>query len=585
MKSKLAAMVFIISVSMIHTALAQSFAEGWVLVKFKPGTSASSVAATHRSFGSQVIDEIPQIRVQRVSAPRGRELAHAAKYSHNPNVEFAELDYFAEGMSITPNDPYFASWQYGLNVIQTPTAWDITTGSASVIIAIVDTGVDYTHPDLAGKVLSGYDFYDNDNNAMDENHHGTHIAGIIGAVANNGIGIAGITWQNPILPVKVYDALGNSLYSIVAKGIIYATDRGARVINLSLGAPTSNSTLQSAVDYAYNHGVVLAAAAGNNGTLGIVYPAAYPNVIAVGASDGNDQRSTISNYGTELDVIAPDGGFSTCLLGRIESLGGTSMSTAYVSAVCGLILSVNPSLTPTDVMRIIRDSADDKGTIGWDMYTGYGRLNAYKAVVMATATPAPAPPPAVDATPPSVNIIAPTTGGIVTGTGSLSASASDNVAVAKVEFLANGKLVATATSSPFTTTWNSSQASNGQVQLTAKAYDSTGNSAASSPVTITVSNPTVTNYSVTGSVAVGGTMLHTLTLQSSTTVSASLSFSKVNLDLYLLNSSGQVVASSCTSKNPEIILTSALPAGNYTLKVVSVSGKSRYTLKITCTSK
>lgn len=575
----------VISVLLFHAAWAEPFARGWVLVKFKPGTPASSVAAAHRLCGSRVIDDIPQLGVQRVTAPRGREIDHAARYTRNPNVQFAEPDYTAQAMETIPNDPWFTNWQSGFKAIQAPAAWDISTGSENVIIAIVDTGVDASHPDLVGRVMNGYDFYCNDTDATDENHHGTHIAGIIGAVTNNGIGIAGITWKNPILPVKVYDAIGTSPHSIIAKGIIYATDRGAKVINLSLGGSDS-STMKSAIDYAYNRGVVLAAATGNSGTLGISYPAAYPNVIAVGASDGWDQRSYISNYGNELDVLAPDVTTSTCLLGRYETLGGTSMSTAYISAVCGLVLSVNPSLKPADVMRIVRESADDIAPAGWDMYSGCGRLNAYKALEMAAGSSGtPVPPPSItDVTAPSVSLTSPSAETIVSGTVSLCASASDNIGVTRVDFLADGELVASASNYPYTASWNSSQSSSGQIQLTAKAFDAAGNSAVSVPKFITVSNPTSVNYSFTGSIGVRGIKYHSFTLQNPATVSTSLSWSRANLDLYLLDSEGQEVASSCTSNIPETISTAVLPAGNYTLKVISISGKVRYKLNLTCTS-
>lgn len=486
MKIKLA----LILIAALAINAGAQFVSDNLLIKFKPETSASSVAELHKSYGSKVIDEIPQISVQKISI---QSYDVKEKYSKNPNVEFVEEDESINLQSVIPNDPYFASWQWGLRIMQTEYAWDITLGDPSVVIALIDTGIDYTHSELIGKVLPGYDFFDNDNDAMDENHHGTHMAGFIGAIANNGIGIAGITWNCKLLPVKVYNATGLSYYSIVSQGIIYAADQGARVINLSLGGPTSNSTLQSAVNYAYSKGAVLVGASGNNASLGVVYPAAYPNVLAVGASDDNDQFcSIISNYGPEIDVIAPDGGFSPCLFDRIESMGGTSSSAAYTSGVCGLVISANPSLTPAQTMKIIRDSADDKETPGWDMYTGYGRVNAYKACVLATGFVPPPPPP-----PPIV--------------------------------------------------------------------------------------PTVTNQTFSGPITAGGVKTHSITISANSKLVASLKMQKANLDLYLLDAAGTILISSCTLNNPETFQIN-LTAGVYTLKVVDISGKSRYTLTTTTTS-
>ncbi|HUV05368.1 MAG TPA: S8 family serine peptidase [Armatimonadota bacterium] len=558
------------------------FAPGQILVKFKPGTPASAVAAAHRQNGSRVLDEIPQIGVQKLTAPRGLELARVRKYSANPNVEFAEADFIAYALEVIPNDPAFANWQWGLKYIQAPAAWDISRGSESVVIAVVDTGVDYTHPDLAGRILPGYDFYSGDSDPMDENGHGTQVTGIIGAVTNNGVGVAGVTWNDPILPVKIYSPTSETTYSVIAKGVTYAVDRGARVVNMSFGGPYASSTLKSAVDYAYTHGAVLAAGTGNSGALGVCYPAAYPNVLAVGASDGYDQRSSVSNYGPELDVLAPDVSMSTRLYGGYGTMGGTSMSTAYVSGLCGLILSVNPGLSPSEVMRIVRETADDIAPAGWDQYSGCGRINASGALVMASESAGGSPP---DTEPPLVDLVSPADGAVVSGTVSVSASAGDNVGVAKVEFYADSQLIGAAAQPPFSVPWDTSRVSNGAKVLSAKAVDAAGNAGASSPISVTVSNASVTTYKFKGALSSKApNAYHSISLSAPATVSASLVWSRADLDLYLLDAAGQVVASSATRSQPETISTGLLSAGSYKFKVVCVSGKARYTLNVTCTS-
>ena len=370
-----------------------------LLVKFKSTATKEKKDKFLAKHGAKIKDSIDQIGVDVLSVPTPNspeEKAKEIRKQDSDDIEFVEPNGSYQLMTI-PNDPWFANWQGGPKQINMPQAWDVTTGSSSVKIAIVDTGVDSTHEDLQGRVLPGYDFYSNDNDAMDENHHGTHVAGIIGAVTNNAKGIAGITWENPILPIKVAGAQTLLSHSNIAKGLTYATDQGAKVINMSFGGDTS-STMKSAVDYAYGKGVVLAAAAGNKTlggpeTMSVVYPAAYPNVLAVGAADGWNLTSSTSATGPELDVLAPDVSLSTCLLNRYENLGGTSMSAGYVSGLAGLILSVNPLLTPAQVMDIIRNGAKDVYTAGFDSMSGYGVIDAYKSLTLAGGTGGTPPPP------------------------------------------------------------------------------------------------------------------------------------------------------------------------------------------------
>jgi thermitase len=372
------------------------FAPGEVLVKFKPGASLSAVQSAMRANSVGLLDEIPQIGVKILSVPVGRELEVVRRLLDDPSVEYAEPNYILHALPTIPNDGYY-TWQWGMEKIQAPSAWDITTGASNIIIAIVDTGVDLDHPDLDAKVVAGYDFVNNDNNPQDDNGHGTHCAGIAAAETNNNTGVAGVSWGAKIMPVKVLDDTGSGLLSWVISGIIYAADNGAKVINLSLGGEGNcQASIQDAITYAHNRGALVVAAMGNCADPAtyqlycsefnpIIFPASCERVVAVGATDSNDNRASFSGYRDYIDVAAPGVGiYSTWpWLNGYRTLDGTSMAAPHVSGLAALIWSVAPGYTPDQVEQIIKQSADDVNSNtypGKDDYLGWGRINAYRAV-------------------------------------------------------------------------------------------------------------------------------------------------------------------------------------------------------------
>ena len=263
-------------------------------------------------------------------------------------------------------DPRFSE-QWGLTAIHAPQAWTVTRGKSAVVVAVVDTGVDYTHPDLVDRVdtANDYDFVNGDSDAVDDNGHGTHVAGIIAATADNGIGVAGVAPECRVLPVKVLDSKGSGDTIGVAAGIRYAADAGAKIINLSLAGP-SDATMGDAVAYAQLKGCIVVAAAGNEGLGSASYPAGYDQVIGVGATDSSNVRATFSNHGIGVDIAAPGVNIlSTTLGGGYEPLSGTSMASPFVSAVTALVWSVNATATASEtIARVLGTAAPLNADIG-----------------------------------------------------------------------------------------------------------------------------------------------------------------------------------------------------------------------------
>ena len=315
--------------------------------------------------------------VYKVVAPIGVDIfAMIADYSADPAVAYAEPNRIYQVTGI-PNDPDFRR-QWGLHNtgqtggradadIDAPEAWDITTGSSSVLIAVIDTGVDYNHPDLrGGRVRTDIDrdFANNDEDAMDDHGHGTFVAGIAAASANNEQGIAGVCPDCQVLPIKVLTNDGKGSADVVARGIQYAAQAGARIISMSLGAPSHcgcSQTIARAINYAFDRGSLLIAASGNDrDKQRISYPASSPRVMSVGASDHNDQEAPFSNRNSYLDIIAPGKDiYSLKSGGGYVTESGTSAATPFVSGAAGLIWSVNPQLSNVQVWWRLYHSADD----------------------------------------------------------------------------------------------------------------------------------------------------------------------------------------------------------------------------------
>jgi len=459
-------------------------AEVQILVKPKASLSEVALHALLSSHGARETDSIPALNVRIVRVPAAAAARVLAALNRDLDVEYAEPDFKAEAIG-TANDPYYTNGsEWHLAKIQAPFAWDITTGATGIIIAVVDSGANYSHPDLKDKLLAGYDFVNSDGDPSDDNGHGTAAAGSAAPSSNNSTGVAGVAWSNPILPVKVLAADGSGSYSAIVNGITYAADRGARLINLSLGGTSSSRTLQDAVNYAWNKNAVIVAAAGNNGNDTPVYPAACTNVVAVSATNSSDTLPAWSNYGSYVDVAAP--GESILSLYGADSYAywsGTSFSSPVAAGVVALMASANPKLSNAQLVDLLLKNSDDLGAVGYDVSYGYGRVNAYRATAAAKNFVTP------DTSAPVANISSPANGSTVAGTIGVAVSATDNVGVSKIELYMDAQLVAQSATASATFSLNTLNYADGAHTLQARAYDAAGNVGATS-ISVTVQNST-----------------------------------------------------------------------------------------------
>jgi subtilisin family serine protease len=394
-----------------HRSPRSQYAADQVLIKFKSRTTHSQISSALSFYRVKPLRQIPGIDVFQVQIPSDltvKEMLSVLK--NNPDVLYAEPNYKTRILA-TPNDTLF-QYQYALHNtgqvigsvpgspqgqnladINAPEAWEESKGNQDIVIAVIDSGVDFDHLDLSEKIISrGRDFVNDDWDATDDFYHGTFISGIIAADTNNQEGIAGVSWNCKILPIKVIDDDGTGLYTWMIEAIIWATDQGVDIINMSIGGDEPSDALKDALEDAYQEGVIIAAAAGND-TGPVIYPAAYDDyVLAVAATDYNDTRITWSNFGPQIDVAAPGKRILSCVPTWYFAQGslpygygsGTSASVSHVSGLAALIKSIKPWLSPKEIMNIIRYTADDINQDehpGLDEYIGYGRINMEKALV------------------------------------------------------------------------------------------------------------------------------------------------------------------------------------------------------------
>lgn len=540
-----------------QAAPSDEWAPGRLLVMPRAGLSDAAFAKVLSPHGGKA-RRIGKSDLHIVDLPSGRsENAVLALLAHHPQLKFVELDRKVLP-ALTANDPYIGS-AWHVPKIKLTSAWDLSLGSG-VTIAVLDSGVLASHADLAPNLVAGWNTYNNSTDTSPSTFHGTAVAGVAGAVVNNATGVAGAAGGAKIMPIKITDAAGSAYYSTIASGITYAADRGVRVVNCSYGFLFKTSSIQSAGAYLKSKGGLLVVPAGNNG-IDENAPATSA-MITVSATDSTDLRASWSSYGQMVAIAAPGAGiWTTNSDGGYASGNGTSFASPLVAGVVALMMSANPALSSSQVESLLYSTVVDLGTVGKDIYYGYGRVDAEAAVRAAKAATG------VDTQPPVATIGSPVAGSAVSGLASVDVNATDNTGVTRVEFRANGTLVATDTASPYQFSWDTSKLPNGSTTLTAVAYDAAGNAGTSNPVVVTVANllladttpPVVTILNPGNGSKVSGTV--------SVGVSASDNGGTVGLkqSLYL---DGVLVASGTGSSLSYSWNTRKANAGTHTLQAV-----------------
>lgn len=416
--------IFYLSLSILfaaQTSFAQTsknFAQGELLVKFKYGVASGLASAANNQIGAAVLEEFPELKWQRIKLPAGLSVEQAiTKYQNFAGIESVQPNYYYR-LHASPNDARFSEL-YGIQKISTPLAWDLTTGSANTVVAVIDTGIKYTHEDLAANMWKnpgeingngidddgngfiddfyGYDFFYNDSDPLDEHGHGTHVAGTIGAVGNNSIGIVGVNWNVRIMTIKIYDSDGfGTTSTMLINAYNYVRmmrNRGVnvRVTNNSYSGCTEacgyDQATKDALDAMGEAGILNVFAAGNdarNIENEQAFPASYtsPSIISVAASTSTDAKAGFSNFGTtSVDLAAP----GTEILSTIRTsanygaLSGTSMATPHVAGAAALLSSHNPELSPASLKATLMNTVDQLQQWSGVVKTG-GRLNVNRAL-------------------------------------------------------------------------------------------------------------------------------------------------------------------------------------------------------------
>jgi thermitase len=375
--------------------------ESRIVVGFEAGESTVEQVAALRASGVDdlsraqlVASDIPQLDVASIAVDEDNLASVARELSERDDVAWVEVDHIAR---IAVADPLLLQ-MWGLSALGAPTAWATSRG-AGVKVAVIDTGVDSMHPDLDGHVIAGPDYVDGDSNPDDEQGHGTHVAGVIAAVADNGIGGAGIAPDASVVAIRALDAEGAGYHSWIASGVVWSADNGVKVINLSLGSSEPSIVLEDAIAYAAARGVLVTCASGNDAASVLSYPARYEGCTSVGAVDEIDLRADFSDYGEGLDLVAPGVGVLSTVPGGYERMDGTSMASPHVAGAAALLYA--QGLRRGQVLDALKTTAVDIEVTGYDVGTGYGRISAAAAVAHGASLPK----VGADASPPLIGSI------------------------------------------------------------------------------------------------------------------------------------------------------------------------------------
>lgn len=360
---------------------------GKITVRLKKGITAEELSTSHNLTFIRKFS-IGEMNYGIYMSKDGRKQKDVIReLNRDKGVSYAEPHYNFK-FDMIPNDPDYIPYQYCHIKMKSGEAWNITTGSENIIMAILDTGIDGTHPEFQDRCVTGHNFSTGEDvppgTHFDSYGHGTHVAGIAGATGNNNIGIAGVNWKSGIMPLKVNDE-GDEVAEYVIEAISWAADHNANVMNMSLGSPGYSQALQDAITYACKKNSVIVVSMGNSGTAVGQFPAGCRGVIPVGSTNGRDELSDFSTWGNYISVCAPgENIYSTSKKDHgYVSQSGTSMSTPQVVGAVALLQSIHPDWTPEEIRSQLESTCDDIGDTGFDRKTGWGRINLYRLLSSA----------------------------------------------------------------------------------------------------------------------------------------------------------------------------------------------------------
>jgi subtilisin family serine protease len=455
-------------------------ASGELIVKLRPGVERVRGRALARGQGGDVVDEVRELRLQRIRLPERARVNAARVLARHPEIEWAAPNLLLPPTEV-PDDPQYAvAWH--LDKIGAPAAWDLSKGDG-VTIAVLDSGVDATHPDLSSKLVPGYNFYENNADTADVYGHGTRVAGAAAAATDNAAGVAAVGWNARVMPIRVAGTNGWASSWAITQGLAWAVDHGARVMNLSFANLGSSQAVADAAAYAVQQGGVVVVSAGNCGC--DESTPARLDLLTVGATDETDALAAASSRGSHVDLVAPGVRiWSTDPGGLYRRVSGTSYSSPIVAGIVALMLSANPDLEAADVAALLQGTAQDLGAAGWDSAFGHGRVDAFRALQAAVA--AAGPPP--DTAPPTASFVSPSPGATVAGTVDVRVSADDDTAVTAVDLYVDGALLARDTSAPFRFFWDTRELPDGLHGLVAVAFDAAGNEGSTGLAVVQVQN-------------------------------------------------------------------------------------------------
>ena len=459
-----------------------------LVVMLKAGVSEKKAEKIFKLDGAEIIDRLEVLNSYLVQVDGTKQDSILEKLAKRFEVETVELN-LAFAPDQVPNDPLYGS-QWHLPHIGAEQAWEITQGAPAVMVAVVDSGIDPQHPELADRLVGGWNFFNSNPDTSDVFGHGTKVAGVISAVSNNLVGVASLSWNNPLMPIRVTDPMGNADAWALAQAITWSVDHGAKVINVSFGGITESSVIRQAAEYATIRGAVVVASAGNTGV--VETAPETPFIVSVGATDADDVLTYFSSRGEFVDLSAPGVDILTTLMPQVPGMyfdayghaTGTSFAAPIVSGVVALMRAANPELLSYEVIEMLEATALDLGDVGYDVGYGHGRVDAFAAVEAAYNSTLPPP----DVTPPEAVIDHPLEAAEVGETIVVAVSATDDTGVVRVDLYVDDTPLASDFTFPYEFSWDTTESVNGTHTLKAVAVDAAENEGESTEITVNVAN-------------------------------------------------------------------------------------------------